>query len=46
MLYWISRIWMETHRGNMNDDPLVYALKDRVSLVTGVVAALVLWLAI
>lgn len=46
MLYWISRMWMETHRGNMNDDPLVYALKDRVSLATGLVAAWVLWLAI
>ncbi len=46
MLYWISRIWMQTHRGQMHDDPLVYALKDRVSLLTGAAAAFVLWLAI
>jgi 4-hydroxybenzoate polyprenyltransferase len=46
MLYWISRIWMQTHRGNMHDDPLVYALKDRISLITGVAAAVVLALAI
>ncbi|HYR26731.1 MAG TPA: hypothetical protein VEQ09_12940, partial [Aquabacterium sp.] len=46
MLYWISRIWMETHRGQMHDDPLVYALKDRTSLLTGGAAALVLWLAV
>lgn len=46
MLYWISRIWMQTHRGNMHDDPLVYALKDRISLLTGVAAAIVLWLAV
>jgi 4-hydroxybenzoate polyprenyltransferase len=46
MLYWISRIWMQTHRGQMHDDPLVYALKDKVSLLTGAVAALVLWLAV
>ena len=46
MLYWISRIWMQTHRGNMHDDPLVYALKDRVSLITGAMAAVVLALAI
>ncbi|HEX5356128.1 MAG TPA: UbiA family prenyltransferase [Aquabacterium sp.] len=46
MLYWISRIWMQTHRGQMHDDPLVYALKDKVSLVTGLVAAVVLWLAV
>jgi 4-hydroxybenzoate polyprenyltransferase/phosphoserine phosphatase len=46
MLYWISRIWMQTHRGQMHDDPLVYALKDRVSLLTGAAAAVVLWLAV
>ncbi len=46
MLYWISRIWMQTHRGQMHDDPLVFALKDRVSLLTGLVAAVVLWLAV
>ncbi len=45
MLYWISRIWMETHRGNMHDDPLVYALKDRISLLTGLAAGVVLYLA-
>jgi 4-hydroxybenzoate polyprenyltransferase len=45
MLYWISRIWMETHRGNMHDDPLVYALKDRTSLVTGAAAAVLLYFA-
>jgi 4-hydroxybenzoate polyprenyltransferase len=42
MLYWVSRIWMETHRGRMHDDPLVYALKDRISLVTGVAAGVLL----
>lgn len=46
MLYWISRIWMETHRGQMHDDPLIYALKDRVSLCIGVVAVLILALAV
>lgn len=46
MLYWVSRIWMQTHRGQMHDDPLVFALKDRISLLTGVAAAVVLWLAV
>jgi 4-hydroxybenzoate polyprenyltransferase len=46
MLYWISRIWMQTYRGHMHDDPLVYALKDKVSLLTGLSAAVMLWLAI
>jgi 4-hydroxybenzoate polyprenyltransferase len=46
MLYWVSRVWMQTHRGHMHDDPLVFALKDRISLLTGMTAALVLWLAV
>jgi hypothetical protein len=37
LLYWISRIWLIAHRGDMYDDPVVFALTDRVS---GVVLAL------
>lgn len=33
LLYWISRVVMVTHRGHMHDDPLVYALSDRVSQI-------------
>ncbi len=33
LLYWISRTVMVTHRGGMHDDPVVYAAKDRISLV-------------
>ena len=37
LLYWISRMVMVTHRGWMTDDPIVYAVKDRVSRVCGVI---------
>jgi 4-hydroxybenzoate polyprenyltransferase len=40
MLYWISRVWMKTHRGTMHDDPVVFALKDRMSLMIGLVGAI------
>jgi len=40
MLFWINWAWMQAHRGKMNDDPLVFAVKDRTSLVTGVLFAL------
>jgi len=36
LLYWISRIWMKAHRGEMHDDPLVFAMRDRVGLLAGV----------
>ena len=45
-LYWISIIWLKTHRGKMHDDPVVFALKDRTSLLIGVLATLTIFFAI
>jgi len=33
LLYWIARLWMKTHRGELRDDPVVFAMTDRQSLV-------------
>lgn len=46
LLYWISRTWILAHRGEMNDDPVVFAMKDRISLICGLTFAIVFWLAI
>jgi 4-hydroxybenzoate polyprenyltransferase len=35
VLYWLSRLWMKTRRGEMHDDPLVFALRDRASWIIG-----------
>ncbi len=32
--FWIMRFWLLVHRGQVNDDPVIFALKDRVSLST------------
>jgi len=32
-LYWILRVWLLTHRGQLDEDPVVFALKDRVSFI-------------
>lgn len=45
LLYWISRAWIIAHRGAMHDDPVVFAAKDRTSLVLGVVMLAAFWLA-
>jgi hypothetical protein len=45
MLYWVSRVWLLAHRGEVNEDPLVFALKDKVSYVVGAAATAVLLLA-
>jgi 4-hydroxybenzoate polyprenyltransferase/phosphoserine phosphatase len=45
LLYWVTRVWMKTHRGHMHDDPVLFAMKDRISLLCGVLFLLVLWMA-
>ena len=37
LLYWITRTVLITHRGQMHDDPVVYAAKDRVGRVCFVI---------
>ena len=39
LLYWISRIVMITHRGQMHDDPVVFAATDKVSVICALVIA-------
>ena len=41
LLYWISRVWLIAHRGTMHDDPVVFALVDRVSRVVLALCAIV-----
>ena len=31
MLYWSNRIWIGAKRGKINDDPVIFAIKDRIS---------------
>lgn len=35
LLFWISRIVLLTHRGEMHDDPIVFAVRDRISRLCG-----------
>lgn len=37
---WLGRIWLLSHRGRMNDDPVSFAIRDRVSIGLGAVVAL------
>lgn len=34
LIYWLARLWIKTSRGEMHDDPMVYAVKDRGSRIT------------
>jgi 4-hydroxybenzoate polyprenyltransferase/phosphoserine phosphatase len=44
-LYWIARVWLKAHRGEVHDDPVVFALTDRVSLFVASLIASVFILA-
>ncbi|QJI44964.1 UbiA family prenyltransferase [Pseudomonas sp. ADAK2] len=45
LLFWITRMWMLTHRGQMNDDPVLFAARDKVSIITGALFGAVFWIA-
>jgi len=46
MLLWLSRVWLLASRGQLNEDPVVFALTDRMSLLIGVVVVVVALLAL
>jgi 4-hydroxybenzoate polyprenyltransferase len=46
LLYWISHMWLMAHRGRMTDDPLVFAIKNRVSVALISLMVLSAWLAV
>jgi len=35
LFMWVSRIWLLCSRGELNDDPVAFAIRDRVSLALG-----------
>ena len=41
MAYWIARLWLTAHRGRLAEDPVLFALRDKGSLATGVLVLVV-----
>ncbi|MFT8417525.1 MAG: UbiA family prenyltransferase [Acetobacter sp.] len=37
VMMWSSRIWLLSHRGELDDDPISFAIHDRISLLLGLV---------
>jgi len=33
-VYWLCRMWLKTSRSEMHDDPIIFSLKDKGSIVT------------
>jgi 4-hydroxybenzoate polyprenyltransferase len=45
LLYWTTRVWMIVYRNEMHSDPIVFALRDRISYAVFSLAAAVLIIA-
>lgn len=45
ILLWSLRVWHLTVQGRMNEDPVIFALKDRLSRVLGVLCTIIILLA-
>jgi 4-hydroxybenzoate polyprenyltransferase len=46
MILWLNRVWLLASRGELDEDPVVFAITDRMSLLIGIAAAVVVLLAI
>lgn len=46
LLYWIIRVWTFAHRGLMHDDPMVFAVTDKISQLCFLVSVIIVLLAV
>ena len=45
LIFWLNRVWLLASRGEMEDDPVVFAMRDPVSLAVGAIVAVIAVLA-
>ncbi len=45
MILWLCRVWLLASRGELDEDPVVFAITDRMSMLMGVAAVLIALLA-
>ena len=46
VLYWVSDLWLRAHRNEVDDDPLVFALRTRSSWIILALAIATVWMGI
>ena len=42
LVFWISWMWLRANRGDMHDDPIIFAITDPVSQLAGVAFAIII----
>lgn len=46
LLFWISWLWLKAHRGQICEDPIIFALRDPVSGWAALLGVIAVWIAI
>lgn len=46
MILWLSRVWLLASRGELDEDPVIFAVTDRISLLIGVAVVVIAALAV
>jgi 4-hydroxybenzoate polyprenyltransferase len=46
MILWLNRVWLLASRGELDEDPVAFALTDRMSQLMGVAVAVIAWMAL
>jgi len=46
MILWLCRVWLLASRGDLDEDPVAFALTDRMSQMIGVAVLVIAWLAL
>jgi 4-hydroxybenzoate polyprenyltransferase len=45
LIFWLNRVWLLASRGQMDDDPVVFAMRDGMSLAIGIAVVVIAFLA-
>jgi 4-hydroxybenzoate polyprenyltransferase len=45
MILWLCRVWLLASRGELDEDPVAFALTDRMSQLIGVAVLMIAWMA-
>jgi 4-hydroxybenzoate polyprenyltransferase len=46
LILWISQVWLLASRGELHEDPVVYAITDKRSWLLGAISAAIVWSAL
>jgi len=46
LLYWLVRVWLKAHRGELHDDPVVFAATDRISQLIIIICVALVYMAL